>query len=405
MSFSAKSLLSKAKEIQELENTKRKAELQAQKEQRKLAAQNKKFNHDFINEIGIRCVEKALENETFCLIKDDELEKYKKLIKTCGLNIEKLKLTTGELEEDYPELYEEFQIEPQLDAILDQLDQLNEDESDFIDDNLHLLDQNLAEYNDQLYEIFESIQDDDWYLTLLEKTIAEEIECCGLSSSDQYSDDAEMYASIHALLELLKKYKEKGVRDAESDMASEATIQIRELIREIPTITKLLKEHKSNISKLQKENNREKEERESQIEHLMNAKDDLLNNEHQVNIISWDTGDTVSSENSFLNPKNLRWIMNNPLMEDLFKFIEKKILNKSKSCEIIFNSYGPRITSDQYLTNGLFFDDFLVELTINEMSDIFECLGYEVHLTSSNPKKGAPSNLLHIHTVKISWPS
>ena len=65
-------------------------------------------------------------------LSDDELEKYKNLIKKCGLSIEKLKLTTEDLEENYPELYEELQIELQLDAILDQLDQLKEDEKEII---------------------------------------------------------------------------------------------------------------------------------------------------------------------------------------------------------------------------------------------------------------------------------
>ena len=405
MSYSAKSLLSKAKEIQEFENAKREAELKAQKEQRKIDAQRKKFNQNFINEIGIRCVEKALENEAHCLITGAELEKYKGLIKTCGLNVEQLKLTTEEIELNYPELYEELQIEAKLDAILDQLEELNESDGDIDDEESHLLDQNLTEYNDQLYEIFESIRDDDWHLTLAEKTVAEEIECSGILPSYLYDDDANMYKCVTSLLELLKKYKEKGIRDIESDMASDATISIGNLIREIPTISRVLKEHKSKFSKFQEKSKREKELKESQIEQLVIAKNDLLNKNHQINVISWSTGDKVSPENSFLNPKNLRWIMNNPLMEDLFKFIEKKILDKSKSCEIIFKLFGPRSTYEEFLSDGLFFDDFLVEISIDQMRDIFSCLGYETQLASSRPLKDEPSNLLQKHILKISWPA
>lgn len=402
--FSAKALLNKAKEIQELEDAKREAEIKAQKEKKKIEAQLKKFNQEFINQIGVRCIEKALENEAHCLINDAELEKFQDLIKKCGLNIETLKLTADEIEEDYPDLYEELQIEDELEAILNQLDQLTESDGDFIDENSHLLDEELAEYNDQLYEIFESIRDDGWHLTLVEKAITEEIECSGISPSFLYEDDEEMYVAIVSFLDLLKKYKKNGIRNHESDLASDATLSIGELIREIPTLTRALEEHKSKLSKLKESSNRDNEYKESQIEKLVIAKENLLNKYHQINIISWSSGDKVSHENSFLNPKNLRWIMNNPLMEDLFKFIEKKILDKSKSCEIIFKSFGPRSTHEEFLSDGLFFDDFLVEISIDQMKNIFSCLGYETQLTSNKPTKDGPSNLLQTHTLKISWP-
>lgn len=311
MSYSAKSLLSKAKEIQEFENAKREAELKAQKEQRKIDAQRKKFNQNFINEIGIRCVEKALENEAYCLISDTELDNYKELIKACGLNVEQLKLTTEDIKLNHPELYEELQIEAKLDAILDQLDDLNES-NDFIDENSHLLDQELAEYNNELYEIYETMLGDDWHLTLIEKTITEEIEYSGIKPSIYYDDDDEMYMAVYAILEILKKYKEKGIRNIESDMVSDATFSIRQLISEIPSISRVLKEHKSKLSKLKENKTRDKAHKESQIEKLLIARENLLSKYHQINIISWDTGDKVSPENSFLNPENLRWIMDHP---------------------------------------------------------------------------------------------
>jgi hypothetical protein len=402
-SFSAKSLLDKAKHVEALENAKSEAEIQAKKELNKIEAERKKVNQSFINEIGIRCVEKALSNEFYCLISDAELEKYNVLIKYCGLTIEKINVSTEELGERFPEIYEEIDIDNQLNQILDQLDDLYKIADDLEDENSHLLNQDLAGYNDQLYDIFECLRGEEWYLTLIEKQIAEEIECSGLLPSSLYENDAQMYQGLSGLLELLTTYKKKGIRDPDSDMESDATGYIKELISEIPTIVKSLKKHKSHIVKYQNEFIKNKECKELQIKKLELAKSNLLNEQHQVNIISWEEGQETSTENSFLNPKNLRWIMNNPLMKDLFEFIEKKILDKNKSCEIIFNSYGSRHSHDQYLYNGLFFDDFLVEISINEMEGIFNCLGYKVHSVSNEPKKDDPSNLIQKHILKISW--
>jgi hypothetical protein len=406
MSYSAKSLVQKAKEIEAIEVATRQAELQAKKEQKKIEGEQKKINQDFIKTIGIRCVERALDNEFNCAVSPDELKKYKAQIHACGLQVDKIELTAEELQDEFPAIYDDLGLEDDLNSILSELEDLQEDDGS-TEGNLNLLNEDLAEYNDQLYDLLEYAVDDEWHLTYIEKKITDEIYVTNFTSSDMYSDDQQLCQGISELLEVLKKYKIKGVRDPDSEsyLESSATKFIKELINEIPSIDKALKKHDSIIRNARNRIDDEIECRESQIQALEESKDKLLTKTYALVIIHWEYGEAKSSENSFLNPTTLCWIMNNPLMKDLFKFIEKKILEKNKSCEIIFKEFGQRYSSGEYLCDGLYFDDFLIEISLEDLVTIFECLGYSVKLTSSARKNEDPSNLIQKNLVKISWPS
>jgi archaellum component FlaC len=406
MSYSAKSLLQKAKAIEAIEIAKREAELQAKKEQKKIENERKKLNQDYVKKIGIRCIERALGGEFNCIISPEELKKYKSQIQACGLQIEKIKLTAEELQDDFPAVYDELGIEDELNSILSEIEDLKE-EIDSAEENSSLLNDDLSDYNDQLYDLLESAVDDEWHLTYIEKKITDEIFATTFSTSDTYSDDQELSQGISELLKVLIKYKTKGIHDPDADLSleSSATQFIQELINEIPTIVKALKNHDLNIRNAQNTIDDELESRESQIQILEESKDKLLAKIYTLDIIHWDYGKAISSENSFLNPTTLCWIMNNPLMNDLFKFIEKKILEKSKSCEIIFKSFEKRYVSGKYLCDGLYFDDFLVEISLEDLINIFECLGYSVILKSTARKSDEPSGIIQLHLLKISWPS
>lgn len=168
MSYSAKSLVQKAKEIEAIEVATRQAELQAKKEQKKIENEQKKINQDFIKTIGIRCIERALNNEFNCTVSPDELKKYKAQIYACGLQVDKIELTAEELQDEFPVIYDDLGLEDKLNSILSELEDLQEDD-DSTEGNLNLLNKDLAEYNDQLYDLLEYAVDDEWHLTYIEK--------------------------------------------------------------------------------------------------------------------------------------------------------------------------------------------------------------------------------------------
>ena len=407
MSYTAKSLLQKAKEIQAIEDAKRVADQLAKKEQKKIENAQKKLNQEFVNVIGVRCIEAALSNKYDCVISDAELVKFNAQIKACGLTVSKVTLTSEELKEDFPEKYEELGIESELESILSDLEDLEDLDEDYDEENENIFDKNLAEINDYLFNQFESALADDWHLTFIEKKITDEILSTGFKHSFSYDNDQELFNGLSELLQILKKYKVKGVIDLDSDMEFEscATKVIQELIEEIPTITKALKKHNSVVDEVRSRIDKELRSQELKINNLERSRDRLLSKTYTLNVIDWMSDNFTDSANSFLQPRTLCWIMNNPLMMDLFKFIEKKIREKNRSCEILFKSFNQRYIDGKYFCSGIYFDDFLVEIPMESIQKIFECLGYHVNLTSTAPKSSGPSDPIQKYCLKVSWPS
>ncbi len=407
MSYSAKALLQKAKEIQALEIARREADQLAKKEHKKLENAQKKLSQEFTRVIGVRCVEKALSNEYNCVISDAELKKFNASIEACGLTVSKVTLTSQELKEDFPDQYEELGIELELESILSELEDLADLDDDSDDENDSLFDKNLAEYNDELFNQFDSALEDDWHLTLVEKKITDEILSTGFKPSFSYDSDQELVSGLSDLLSVLKKYKLKGVVDSDSDMEFEsfATNTIQELIEEIPIITKALKNHDSIVREARNRIGKELRSQQLRIANLEKSRDKLLSKIYSLNVIDWMGCGLLNSAYAFPQPRILQWIMDNPLMIDLFKFIEKKILGRSKSCEIIFKVFDQRYIGGKYFCNGLYFDDFLVEIPIESIQKIFECMGYSVNLISTTPVARSTTDPIQQYCLKLSWPS
>ena len=55
--------------------------------------------------------------------------------------------------------------------------------------------------------------------------------------------------------------------------------------------------------------------------------------------------------------------------------------------------------------DGLYFDDFLIEISITDMQNIFESLGYKVKISTLDSTSKDPANLIQKHHFKISWPT
>jgi hypothetical protein len=406
MSYSAKSLIQKAKDIEAIETARREKELKINKEQKRQDDERKKADREFIKVIGSKCIERALNSHYNCVITDEELKMYSSQIKLCNLDINKIELTADELENDFPEIFEQLKIEDKLNAIESELKELNEKFETLQNSNVKLLDKNLAKCNDKIYDLIINALNDDWELAYIEMKMLDEIGYHGFDLSSSYSSDQEMYLKITELLERLKKYEFRGfnAKNSDSYLASPASDSIQELMDEIPTAVNGLKNHKSTIAKVRKQIEIESEMIDSKIDELKEMQENLLERSYKLNIIQWLSEGKVSSDNYFPNQKTLSWIMNNPLMEDIFKVIEKKILERDRSYELILNEYGSRYLNNQYLCDGLYLDDFLIEISINDFQNIFNSLGYSTKLTAFSPKAADPSNLIQKHLLKISWP-
>ena len=153
MSYSAKSLIQKAKDIEAIETARREKELKIKKEQKRQDDERKKADREFIKVIGSKCIERALNSHYNCVITDEELKMYSSQIKLCNLLINKIELTADELENDFPEIFEQLKIEDKLNAIESELKELNEKFETLQNSNVKLLDKNLAKCNDKIYDL------------------------------------------------------------------------------------------------------------------------------------------------------------------------------------------------------------------------------------------------------------
>jgi len=400
MSYSAKSLLQKAKSIENEKKERLAAELKIKNENRKEEIENLKKNKDFIKVIGLKCVEAALNEKFNTTISKDEAVKYVDKILDCGLTVNPTKLNAKELKINYPEIYDQLEIEDKLLELEFEIDEI-----DSIDTSHKPADVNLEKINDLIFKYYDSATDYEWHVDTFQKEFLDDIRSLGLCLSIDYLKDADLVNQLTELLSILNLYVDAfgcysalELRDEES-----ALFYIHKMFLKIPDIKRALKEHEKKFQELINLSTNKEREKELKINNLKKNINDLVTYKHTIYVLDWQYSDNESKENYFLNPENLRWIMNNSLMKELFKFVEKKILDSFNSCEIIFKNYGPRRTHNQLLHDGLYFDDFLIEISIEDMQNIFECLGYKTKLISNAPTANDPSNLVNNYLLKLSW--
>lgn len=387
MSYSAKSLIQKVKDLEDIENRKRERDLKRQAEEKKREQAQLKKDLKFYVTIGKKCIEAALNGKTCCAINQKELTLFRTNILQCGLSIETIELNHNELKEEIPGLYDELDLESQLISLQDKYDEAENTDSQFYDTAL-------ANLNDSLYKLFEHAVDDEWHVHFLEKEIIDDINQTSFGISNLYASDDALLIGMTELLNVLKKYQYKELVDDDSLGESSATPYLNEIISQIEDIETAVFDHKDIVNSFVEKSYYIK----SQIS-------EFLEQTYSVTTIGWtkETSRHLIERYRFLSPDSLRWLTDNPLMIDFFKLIEKKISAKEKSCEFIFDQYSKSSNSYELLEDGLFFDDFLIEISIEDLANIFRSLEYSVKVKTTKISGGEPSNLIFKHALLLSW--
>lgn len=387
MHYSAKSLIQKIKDLEDIENRKRERELKRQAEEKKREQEQLKKDLQFFVTIGKKCIEAALEGKTYCPINQNELALFRTQILQCGLTIQVLELNPVELKEEFPEFYDELKLEDQLNSLETKHDEALNTGSDFYDTAL-------ANLNDSLYELFEYAVEDEWHVHFLEKEMIDDINETSFISSDLYESDDSLLMGMTELLSVLKKYQYKELVDEDSIGESSATPHLRELISKIEDIETAIFNNRGIVKSVIENSN-----------YIKNQISDFLEQNYSITTIGWSrkTSSCSVQRYEFLSPNSLEWLTHNPLMIDFFKVIEKNIAAKEKMCEFIFDEYSQSTNSYELLENGLFYEDFLVEMTIEDLANVFRSLEYSVKVKTNKIAVEEPSNLILKHTLVLSW--
>lgn len=387
MSYSAKSLIQKVKDLEEKEKQKRERELKRLADEKKREQEQQKKDLHFFVTIGKNCIEAALDGKSCCLIDSKYLATFRSQILQCGLNIDILELNPAELKEEYPEIYDQLDLDDQLLSLQKKYDEALNTGSNFYDTAL-------AELNDSLYDLFEHAVEDEWHVHFVEKNIIDDINETSFMISDLYESDDALLQGMNELLNILKKYQDEEFVDEDSIGDSYATPYLQQMISKIEDIETAIWNNKEIVSTISEN-----------AQDISNEIAEFLDQDYSVATISWAKRGygNVIKKYQFLSPNSLEWLSNNPLIIDFFKIIEINIAAKEKSCEFIFDEYEESHNRSELLEKGLFFDDFLVEMTIDDLANVFRSLEYSVKVRTSKVSTESPSNLTHKHTLVISW--
>lgn len=387
MTYSAKSIVQKIKDLEEENQKKRAHELAIKAEDTKRAQDQLKKDSVFFLSIGKNIIEAALDGKSYCLIESENLTKFRTQILQCGLALNELKLTSAELKKDYPDLFAYLKLSDQLDEIEKEHENSMQSESAFWDVELSLL-------NDSLYDLLEHALEDYWYAHRIEKSIVDDITETSFSNSNSYEDDNSLLVGITELLSVLKKYEYQEFEDDDNFGESNVTSNLQEILLQIEDIEAAIKTNEDVVS-VRRQNSLYKKD---QIQAFYDRY-------QLITLIDWsqETSRHLIPRYSFLSPDSLNWLSDNPLMKDFFQLIEDCIINKKDSCEFVFHEYGKSHDQSEILENGLFFNDFLIEISINELQNVFASLEYSVKLIDMEPIDGDPSNLINKYILSISW--
>jgi hypothetical protein len=387
MPYSAKSLIQKIKDLEDIENQKRERELMRQAEEKKREQEQLKKDLHFYTSIGKKCIEAALDGKTCCAIDQKELTSFRTQILQCGLIIQVLELNPAQIEEEFPEFYKALNLEDQLTALENKYEEAQNTGSDFYDTAL-------ANLNDVLYELFERAVEDEWHVHFLEKQLIDDINETSFINSDLYESDHALLLGMNELLNVLKKYQYKELVDEDSLGESSATPYLREIVSKIEDIETAVFNNKGIVNTII-----------ANSKEIKDQIDEFLEQTYSLTTISWarKTFSCSIERYKFLSPDSLEWLTDNPLMIDFFKLIEKNIAAKEKSCEFIFDQYSKSSNSYELLEDGLFFDDFLIEISIEDLANVFRSLEYSVKVKTTKISGGEPSNLIFKHALLLSW--
>lgn len=387
MSYSAKDLLQKAKEIEQIEKQKRAQELKKKREEEEEEKEQLQRDLEFFLAIGKKCVEAALDGHHFCIPEKDDLQKYKHQILQSGLTIDELKCNAVELREDFPALYEKMGIDEQLDLLKQEQDEILDTGSDFYDAEL-------AKLNDSLYALFERAVEDEWHVHFLEKKLIDEINETSFIQAELYESDEALLVGMEELLAVLKNYQYQDLVDEDAEGNSSATVYLEDMISKIEEIEAAIKNNAVIVGIIKEK-----------IKYQLAKIDNFLEQIYKISFINWkeDYSNKPLKKYNFLHPKSLCWLADNAYIQGLFSAIENKIISKGKFCEFNFEEYGPRSDYSELLYDGLYADDFFVEISINDLANVFRSLEYKVDLKHNTPKKDDVSNLLGRYILRISW--
>jgi len=387
MSYSAKAILTKVRELKSIEKQKRAQELKLIKEEEEGREEQLQKDLEFFSAIGKKCIEAALDGKRFCIPEKTDLEKYKHQILQSGLSIDELNCDAKELKEDFPSIYEELGIDGQLALLKKEFDEILDNGSEFYDIEL-------ASINDLLYSFFENACEDEWYVHLQEKNLIDEINETTFINSELYESDDSLLQGMSELLIVLKKYQNRRLIDEDSEGDSNANIYLEDMISHIDDIQVAIKKNTS-IVKLVKKRLADQQE----------VIDVFLENTYKISIINWeeDYSNNPLKKYNFLHPRSLGWLADNIFIQSLFKSIERKIIAKGKFCEFSFDKYGPRTNQSELLYDGLYCEDFLIEITIEDLANTFKSLDYKVELKYLTPKTDDVQNRVGKYTLRLSW--
>ncbi len=361
----------------------------------------------FNRELGKLCIEAALNGNNSCFFKDDPRVKYAKRIENGSFEFFTHELFIEELFDSHRDLFYSYGLNDSLLNFDDVEDCVHIDDVDHHIEHFDSIDfdvKNLYKRFSYLYRIFEKGYDKINFMSDSQKRFFSAIAASRFNRGYDESQIKEIMGGLKDLYVILSKHKSLSfIEKDEKVFFKDPQAAIKELVSNIRALEDIFSEYEfyEKISKIKiaKKNS----ETQALKKHLRSKK-------YEVFEISWNSGG-----GSYLKDNQtdffIAWVLEclsddangNRFFESVFSFIENSISEGFSSCQLDFEEYSKPYRENDH-RQGIFSEDILMLMSLEQIEGIFKCLGYRTKLKKVQPaSKKNIDNLICYYELILSW--